>query len=403
MSESIEINYKINLLFVFEYTRELATGHALSDTVECQIIYRWKNRERKRWTNVVVRRLIVCRFWCRTHTHIGPLINALEMRERERAKSRVTSVQHVLKHHLVRQIRWCDESKTDRNRNWIWIDKIEEAATGTRYRFFCGHRNDIEKCNADNTRTQKDTKQHQQHQSTNPLECTFIIFASHFSSAIYRCDRSTDAGKCYIVRESRCTWTVKSLIGYLILELKKRMLKWCSSSSSSNRECSRDWNTNFSMHSSHFNYSFMNGMVLGWMTQHSTITILCHSLAKAILHKQARKAKSNLMRLNECWWWWRDAPPGYDLFSSLSLSQQWRISIAKSTIHFACPTRIVRNAKGHSHITCDVRVQFHNNSSKCYFRFRSIIGRKWIYEEKLQRANFFFTLLRQSDINYLSV
>lgn len=107
------------------------------------------------------------------------------------------------------------------------------------------------------THTQKDTKQHQQHQSTNPLECTFIIFASHFSSAIYRCD-AIDRRREMLY----CSWgtrTVKSLIGYLILERKKRMLKWCSSSSSSNRQCSRDWNTNFSMHSSQFNYSFMNG------------------------------------------------------------------------------------------------------------------------------------------------
>lgn len=64
---------------------------------------------------------------------------------------------------------------------------------------------------------------------------------------------------------------------------------------------------------------------------------------------------------------------------SISLSlKSYGFPLRKSTIHSACPcpTRIVRNAKGHSHITCDERVQFHNNSSKCYFRFRPIIGRK---------------------------
>lgn len=178
---------------------------------------------------------------------------------------------------MVRWIKGWPKSKLNR---WNWRRSGGGGGGNDVSLLCCGHRSDIEKCNTD---AQKDTKRHRQPQpqqqqrpSTNLLECTSTaICASHFSSTILS-KRSIDAGR--ILHYSRCTWmvawTLKSLIVYLDVGRIKDVEICCSSDAS--RDCA-SMPVNCILHI--FNYHFIYEWVLGWMTQHSNISIFCHWLA----------------------------------------------------------------------------------------------------------------------------
>lgn len=233
-----------------------STGRALSDTVECQIIYGKR-------TDVVIGRLFVVDS---DAAHSRSLINALAARDRETervSEGKRSNWEAKCSKHRLDKSRWYEmNQRLTEIETEYWIDKIEEATIATRYRFFCGHRNDIEKCNAD-TKGHKNCIANKRSFDWNVYVRHYLcvaFFIYHFIASIDRTGR--------ILFCSKCTRTpLKSLIGYLMMLEEKGCWNGVRRHRM-HRICPRDWNTNFwcdrmrrKLHSSHFNYLFMNGFL----------------------------------------------------------------------------------------------------------------------------------------------